>query len=111
MEDVIQLRGKPFNHTVRGVAVEQAGEVIAIAGVMHTVPLQAFTEASVDQSKYPMTVMRTVRKFREILKGYKVPVYALADPKQRNAPAFLERVGFQFEADTAMGKVYKWQTQ
>jgi hypothetical protein len=87
-----------FNHhgeTVRGFVIEIDGEVEAVYGIIHTVPLQAFSEISEEMKKYPKTIMRAILSFKDILNQYNNTIYAIPSPEHPNSSKVLERVGFK----------------
>jgi len=99
-----------FTHhdkTVRGVVVELDGEIIGVAGVLHTSPLQAFSEMSDKIRKYPKTVMKVMLSFKKVLEHYDLPMYAIANEDEHNSRKVLERIGFK----PLDGRMYKWQQQ
>ena len=111
LEDVIRVRGEPFPQTTRGVAVDVDGELAAIAAVLHTKPFQVYSETLVEPKKHPMTVMRAVKALKPILDSYSAPIYAVADKRHQNAPAFLQRIGFEYVETNETGMIYRWRTQ
>lgn len=103
--DIEVFYGKKFNESVRGLAVELEGVPVAIAGVMHTNPLQAFSDMKDSLRKYPKTIIKTARRLKNILDAYESPVYAYADEDESNSANFLKHVGF---TEIEEG-VFKWQ--
>jgi hypothetical protein len=90
--------------TVRGYAVELDGKVIGIAGVLHTRPLQAFSRMEDELRKHPKTIIEVINTFKDILKNYDMPVYAIASEKEYNSTKVLERIGFELMND----RKYVW---
>ena len=88
----------------RGYAAELDGEVLAIAGVIHTVPLQAFSLMHEGMRKYPKTIIKAIKVFRELLNKYDQPVFAIADEKESNSEKLLMKTGFE----PMGGRVFKW---
>ena len=39
-EDIIVLRGQPYNESFRGIVADLNGEILGIAGVLHTPTLK-----------------------------------------------------------------------
>jgi len=104
--DLIEFYGEPFAQSVRGFAVELEGEPVAIAGVIHTDPLQVFSTMKDSLRKYPKTIMKTAHRLKSILNKYESPLYAFADEDEKNSVNFLKRVGF-VQLDDG---VFKWVT-
>lgn len=106
--DVFAYRGEPYSASFRGLAVELNGEIVGVAGVLHTPVLQAFSNIRDELRKYPKTLVLAARKFREILAQYDdSPIYAIANENEKNAPGYLEYVGFEHYHDG----VYRWPTR
>lgn len=102
--DILEFYSKPFPESVRGLAVELEGIPVAIAGVIHTNPLQVFSSIKEPLRKYPITIMKTALRLKSILDKYDSPLYAFADEEEKNSVNFLKRVGFN-ELDDG---VFKW---
>jgi len=99
-----------FNHmgfTVRGLAIELDGEVVGIAGVLHTNPIQAFSRMDDKLRKHPKTIMKVIKKFKDILSNYNSPIYAIASEKEYNSNKVLERIGFKFFHENEQGRFYR----
>ena len=96
-----------FNQSVRGCAIELDGEVAAVYGVLQSTPLQAFSEMDEELKKYPKVIVKCILSFKDILKHYDSPVYAMPSTKYANSPRVLERAGFE---EIRKG-VYQWKQQ
>ena len=96
---------KHFNNTVRGFAVEIDDKVVAVYGVLQSIPLQAFSEMDDELKKYPRVIMKCILSFKDILENYSSPIYAMPSVKHVNSPKVLERVGFE---EIREG-VYQWK--
>lgn len=103
--DVLTFLGKPFTESFRGIVAEKNGEVIGIAGVLHTLRLQAFSTITAEMKKHPKTIIKAVRLFREILNSYDTTIYAVASETERSSMRFLEHVGFEHYHE----RIYIWQ--
>jgi len=89
-----------FGHhgfSVRGFVIELNNEVVAVYGVLHTSPLQAFSEINEKLKAYPKTIMRAILSFKNIMKHYNKPIYAIPSDKQENSIKVLERIGFTLD--------------
>lgn len=85
------------------------GELVCIAGVVITRNIMlVFMEVRANQEVPKMTIWRgTCEIWSKIQSlGYNV-LYAVADPDQMTAPAYLSRLGFS----NVKGNIYRWQTQ
>lgn len=102
--DILEFYGKPFSESVRGLTVELEGIPVAVAGVIHTNPLQVFSSMKDPLRKYPKTIMKTALRLKSILNKYESPLYAFADEDEKNSVNFLKRVGFSQLDDG----VFKW---
>lgn len=80
------------------------GEIIGVAGVLHTPFKQAFSSMTDEMRHYPKTIMKVGHKMRKILNSYNEDIYAVASDREDNSKAFLERVGFKHYD----GEVYVW---
>lgn len=94
-QDVLNFMGKPFTESFKGIVAEKGGKVIAIAGVLHTAQLQAFSTITDEMKQHPKTIIKAVRILREILNSYDSAIYAIASEKEVNSMRFLEYVGFE----------------
>ena len=94
-----------LHFTARGYAVEVDGRVEGYAGVMYSTPLQAFSHASETLKKrYPLAIFKTGKKLVRLMESIGQPVYAIANPREKNPGAFLTRLGFEHLWEEA----YKW---
>jgi hypothetical protein len=97
---------------MRVLVVDQEGELLGIAGlVYHPGQMLAFSSMKDEMRRYPVTIMRTAKRFTEMIERHGESVVAVASKEEANADAFLERVGFQYIGDSRDGRIYKWQTQ
>ena len=82
--------------TMRAIALEVNGEVLAFGGVMRRDnQLVAFMEMKDEATKHPVSMVRAACKaIKEIISTYSQPVYAVVDEEWKSAPRFLEYCGF-----------------
>lgn len=106
-DDVITLNGKPFDHSFRGVAIEVDGDVLAIAGVMHTTELQGFILMKDEARNYPRLFVKGIRKMKQIMASYDSPIFAKPKPSETTATGLLKHIGFVPYDD----EVYVWAIQ
>lgn len=107
--DVIAFQGEPYDQSFRGIVVELDDEIIGLAGVLHSNPLQAFSVISDTMRKYPKCLVLAARDFRKYLDMYDSPIYAMANPDEKNSEGYLEYVGFEKFDESK--RLYKWQQQ
>lgn len=100
--------GRMYNHSVRGIAVEKDGETLAIAGVLHSSPMQVFSQMSDSMRDYPVMIMKTAKRLTDIMSGYSANLYALASEQEANSKLFLERLGFKPIGSNDGGSYYIW---
>lgn len=103
--------GEDFAKSLRGIAVERDGEVLAIAGVLHTNPPQVFSNMTDDMRNYPVMIMKTAKRLLRILKLYDVDLYAWASNEERDSESFLSHLGFEYAGTNDDGRYFKWQRQ
>lgn len=96
IENVLQKR---YRETFRGVTVEEDGEIVGIAGVLHGRELQAFSTLNFDTRQDRRFMVKAVREYRKILEHYDLPIYAQPDPNRSTAQEFLGYVGFEERDD------------
>ena len=108
--DLVQFYGaKRPTSSVRGVVVDRDGEILGVIGLAYEKrQMQAFSSMKEDMRKYPMTIMRAVKKFQEVLKKYGSNVLAIANQNEKNSDRLLQSVGFQFMGDISAGRLYQW---
>lgn len=97
--------------TIRGVAIRQDGELVAIAGVTRgPYGWAAFSDIQ-DGVKVPkMTVWRVARAVLHWLTPTPGNVLALASRGWPNAERFLERLGFRPIGQDANGeRIFQWR--
>lgn len=93
--DLEELYPEGVRVSVRGVAVELDGEVLAVAGMSLRVPYLAFSTMKDAMRKYPKTILKTARQLQDIMCQYNSDIFAEADVNERNSFAFLLHLGFE----------------
>lgn len=88
------------------VMEDDEGEILFVAGVLHSMPKTAFMDMKPAAKQFKRGIVRAIPLYREILSLYSVPVYALADNDIPGSERFLERVGFRFLANTDDGRLF-----
>jgi len=105
--DIIAWRGRPYKESFRGIVADLDGEIIGIAGVLHSSQLKAFSEITDELRNRPKMLILGAREFRGILNSYNYPIYAHASEEEINATGYLEYVGFEHYQK----RIYKWVPQ
>ena len=105
--DIIVARGKSFQQTVKGIAVDLDGELAVIAGVVHTRPLQAISIILNQEIRNHRRAALPIRRaFMKILEEFDdSPIYAIADEKYSTPEVFLRFFGFKQIKEG----VYQWK--
>lgn len=94
-QDIVDMYGENLSVSVRGWAAVLDGEVIGIAGVAFSKPLQCFSFLDERMKDYPRKIIEAVKLVRELLASISLPVYATPDEDEKDtADTFLKHVGF-----------------
>lgn len=110
-DDLIEMHGELFKESMRGIAVEDGDDLVAIAGVIHGSVFQCFSSMTEQLRRSPKNIVRAGRALQDLLNQYTVPVYALTDPEQPAHARFLEWMGFEYIETTTQGRLYKRWTR
>lgn len=105
-EDFESFFGVPPAMSFYGVVVENDEEIVGFGGVAHTaIGSLAFMDSKVEAREHKRALVLAARKLLEMMEQR--GRFILAAPENtRQAPAFLQRLGF--EPSSANGW-YKWQ--
>ena len=106
MADVEAVLAKRLPYTMRGIAAQRGDACLGICGVHHAPTFEAFSTITDDMRAYPGAIWRAAVRFRSLLNSYERPIFAVANSREMNAPAFLRRIGFKH----VEGQVYQWPT-
>lgn len=109
--DVEALCGQRYPNAIRALTVEHDGEPVAIAGVLHSTPMQCFSTMKDVVRQSPKTIVKCAKQLRNILNCYECRILAIAEDREPTAKRFLEFVGFEYLDTTSQGEIYQWQTQ
>lgn len=108
--DIEAFYGGPLPYTSRAMVIEIDGEIVMVAGVMHSSPLLAFMDMRDRLRESPRVLMRSIPQYREILGKYDGTVVAKPNENEAGAARFLERVGFR-EAHLRDKRIFVWDQQ
>lgn len=108
-EDILSFNnGELYKESLRGLTAEIDGRPVAIAGILHTSPLQVFSTMRDEMRQYPVSIMKMAVALKSIMKTYECDLLAIADENESNSDAFLQRLGFVFIGENDNGRFYKW---
>lgn len=107
--DLQRLKIPTFGYTVRAMVAELDGTPVGMCGVLHCKPFLAFANLTDEIRQHPSDIMRVIHGFGDWLAENYTSVIAVADIEENNAPAVLERIGFEYSHTTSQGDVYQWQ--
>lgn len=107
---MIAFRGELFNNSVKGFVVISDDKIVGIAGVMYSIPLQAFSTVTDEMRKFPKLFIHAARYFRKLLSEFDLPIIAFASPVVNGSSKYLEYIGFEYTGnDSNMhGRMYRW---
>ncbi len=88
-----------YGCSMRGIVGTKDDEIIIVAGVMLTDPLQAFSYLTDEARKHPRLIVRMMREFKKLVKTIDAPVYAIADEEEHNSERVLQSIGFKKKFD------------
>lgn len=109
--DVIEMCGGTFPDNIWAMAVDDEGDLLAIAGVRYSNPRMCFGNIKPEIKKSPRTLVKLARMVTAVVAESDVPVYAIADKDEPTAPRFLEHVGFEYMMTSSDGEIYQWHQQ
>lgn len=87
------LRG--LTETARGWVVEKDGKTLAVCGVIHRLPPEAFSDIEPEMVKYPKVILKLGKKLAEVCRNMGCPIYASPDKSYPRSVQFLEHLGFK----------------
>lgn len=103
--DVIEMCGPEMKVTVRAYAIEDNGELLAVAGIAYGKRTVCFGDIKQSVKRSPRSILRLARKVTALVDKCKGPVFAFPDENEPTAERFLAHVGFE-KLD---GGVYVWR--
>ncbi len=96
--------------SMRVVVVDLDGDIVGIAGLAyHDDQMVAFSVIRDPLRGYPLTIMKTAMRLKDMIIKYGGNVLAIASGGEINSDKLLERMGFSFIGDTEDGRAYRWQ--
>lgn len=106
-DDAIAMWGNTYSDTLRAVACEDNGELLAIAGIRYSRPAMCFSDIRPELKRSPKTIMKIARQVICLVRSVKREVYALADQDEPTSMNFLAHLGFEH----VEGRLFKWPQQ
>ena len=97
--DIEATYGKQFQWTMRGVAAEVDGQLVGISGILHSQPLQLFSNLDQQIRKHPKLFVKAARELKKIMALYDAPILAKADNTVESSGRYLEYLGFTHAQD------------
>ena len=105
--DAIDMWGSTYQDTVRALAIEDQGELLAITGLRYSVPVMCFCDARPGLKRSPKTILKAARQVTQMVSEADTDVFALADEDEPTSMNFLSHIGFEH----IHGRLYKWPRQ
>jgi len=106
--DWVSFYGEKPERAIRGFAGVRGDEVLGIAGLqMLDGQMMAFSEYTEEAKKYPVSTMKMAKKMMRMIEQYGGSVFAIANPHEATAKAFLKRLGFAYSGSTDIADIYK----
>ena len=106
--DIIAFRGEPWGQSFRCVVAELDGEILGVAGIIHSQPLQVFSSIIDKLQDYPKTIILMIREVKAMMKLYNnLLIIALVDSKRPTSTGLLEHMGFEKYREG----IYRWPIQ
>lgn len=101
------IYGQRFPKTVRGVTAEgENGEILGIAGVAYSYPLQCFSTIGEELRRQPRVIVKAMRQLQDILRKFDAPVYTQLDTSEPTSEQFVRHVGFE---PTDLEGIFVWR--
>ena len=102
--DVIDMWGRRWPEAIKGIAIEDQGELLAIAGLRYSSPIMCFSDTRPGLKRSPKTIMKAAKRVVEMIEKSHLPVYAVASEQEPRSMQFLAHLGFT----NIGGRNYKW---
>lgn len=104
-ELLTEYYGEPQDPRVRAFVALLDGKPIGVGGIAYRGQnLEVFSDLQPEMKRYKLTIYKVARKIRDILREKRLPAFAVANPDEPTADAFLRRIGFE-KTD---GGLYLW---
>ena len=107
--DFEEYYGEKLSCSIKGLTAVINDKIVGMAGIAyHKAGMMAFSKLDDEMKKYPVLIMKTAVRFRQLCSNTKGSIYAIACPKEKTAKNFLSRIGFVYICTNEDGDLYKW---
>jgi len=112
-QDLEEIGCKTFGKSMRALSLLIDGELMAIAGVLHTQQLQAFTNQKPEASDYPVALIKFFKRAAKLMELYEAPIYAKASDQYLTSDNLCRHFNFVPYEDNEYGRIYicQWPRQ
>lgn len=106
-EDLIAFYGEKPKTSMRAIVFFQGDKIVAIGGVKRELGrVVAFSEIKPDANLSKMTIGRGARIVMDMIRTYKVPVWAAAERKGDETAKLIKHFGFEHQASDNESEIY-----
>jgi hypothetical protein len=106
--DLRDWYGEAPKRSCRAWVIAQDGKLVALAGYSFEPGyILVFSEVRGEHPKF--ATWKYAKKLFANITKYRLPMRAVANPDIPGSDRFLERLGFEFEQETDIGKQYLWR--
>jgi len=111
-DDIIAFYGEKPKESTRAIVFYDGDKIVAIGGIKReSGRLVAFSEIKPDARLSKMTIVRGANVVMEMIRGYKVPIWAAADHKGDETGKLVKHYGFEHQASNQDAEIYTlWPT-
>lgn len=113
VDDLVAFYGESPKESTRAIVFYCGDKIVAIGGVKREMGrLVAFSEIKPDANLRKMTIGRMAHIVMEMIRTYRVPIWAAAEHKGADTAKVVRRFGFEFQASNKDVEVYAlWPTR
>lgn len=106
-EDLVAFYGEPPKETTRAIIFLDGDKIVAIGGVKRQQGrLSAFSEIKPDANLSKMTIGRMAQVVMDMIRTYKVPIWAAAEKLGADTGKLVKRYGFEHQASNEEAEIY-----
>lgn len=113
LDDLVAFYGTAPKETTRAIVFYRGDKIVAIGGVKREMGrLVAFSEIKPDANLRKITIGRAAHIVMEMIRTYRVPIWAAAEHKGAETAKVVKRFGFEHQASNKDVEVYAlWPTR
>lgn len=113
LDDLVAFYGAAPREQTRAFIFHAGDKIVAIGGVKRVDGrLVAFSEIKPDANLSKMTIGRMARIVMEMIRTYKVPIWAAAEQKGEDTAKMVKHYGFEYQATNHEAEIYTlWPTR